>query len=131
MFNLTEERPLAEKRLLVCDDEAAVGRLVRNAAVPRGYEVMVTTSGEELMRVHDDFKPSVILLDMVMPGVDGNELINWLAGHGCTARLVIMTGYHAEYADHAKILAQYKGIGSATTLHKPFGIKDLLSALDG
>ncbi len=64
---------MAEKRLLVCDDEAAVGRLVRNAAVPRGYEVMLTTGGEELMRVHDDFRPSVILLDMVMPGVTGTN----------------------------------------------------------
>ncbi len=31
-----------------------------------------------------------------------------------------MTGNHPEYADHAKILAQYKGIGSTATLHKPF-----------
>lgn len=122
---------MADKRLLVCDDEAAVGRLIRNATVPRGYEVMLTTSGEELMRVHDTFKPSVILLDMVMPGIDGNEVIMWLASHGCTARLIIMTGYHPEYADHAQILAQYKGIGSTTTLHKPFGLKGLLSALEG
>ncbi|MGF1641756.1 MAG: response regulator [Rhodospirillales bacterium] len=120
---------MAEQRLLVCDDEAAVGRFVRNVTEPRGYTVRLTTSGTELMAVYAEFRPTLILLDMVMPDVDGNEVINWLAGRGCTARLVIMTGYHPEYADHARILARYRGLGSATTLHKPFGIKELLSAL--
>jgi CheY-like chemotaxis protein len=119
----------AEKRLLVCDDEAAVGRFIRNVTEPLGYDVRVTTSGEELMAVCDAFSPTVIALDMVMPGLDGNEVINWLADRGCTARLIIMTGYHPEYADHARILARYKGLGSVATLHKPFGVKELLAIL--
>jgi CheY-like chemotaxis protein len=119
----------AEKRLLICDDEAAVGRFIRNVTEPLGYDVRVTTSGEELMAVCDAFSPTVIALDMVMPGLDGNEVINWLADRGCTARLIIMTGYHPEYADHARILARYKGLGSVATLHKPFGVKEFLAIL--
>ena len=122
---------MSEKRLLVCDDEPAVGRFVENVAASLGYDVRITTSGEQLMEVYDDFKPTTILLDMVMPGVDGNEVIVWLAEIRCAARLIIMTGYHPDYADHAAILAKYKGLGSARTLHKPFGIKELQSALAG
>lgn len=120
---------MTNDRLLVCDDEPAIGRFIRNVTEPLGYEVCLTTSGEELMRVYDDFRPTVILLDMVMPNVDGNEVILWLAKRGCTAKLIIMTGYHAEYADHASILARYKGFGSATTLYKPMGVTELVAAL--
>jgi CheY-like chemotaxis protein len=121
---------MSEKRLLVCDDEAAVGRFVQNVAVALGYEVRITTSGDELMRVYNDFRPTIILLDMVMPDVDGNEVIMWLANQGCTARLIIMTGYHPDYASHAKILASYKGLGPVMTLDKPFGVEELALALD-
>jgi CheY-like chemotaxis protein len=121
---------MAERRLLVCDDEAAVGRFVRNVAEPLGYDVRLTTSGEELVAVYDTFKPTVIVLDMVMPGMDGNEVIMWLAGRGCTAKLIIMTGYHRDYADHARVLARYKGLGAATTLRKPFEIDELLAVLE-
>lgn len=120
---------MPEKRLLVCDDEPAVGRFVQNVVEPLGYDVRITTSGEELMRIYDDFQPSIILLDMVMPGADGNEVIMWLADRGCTARLIIMTGYHPDYAAHARVLARYKGLGSVTTLDKPFGIEELIAAL--
>ena len=120
---------MSEKRLLVCDDEPAVGRFVENVAESLGYDVCITTSGEMLMEVYDDFRPTTILLDMVMPGVDGNEVIAWLAKRGCSARLIIMTGYHSDYADHAKILADYKGLGPAITVRKPFGIAELRAAL--
>ena len=121
---------MGEKRLLVCDDEAAVGRFIRNATEPVGYDVRLTVSGPELMQTYDDFKPTAILLDMVMPGMDGNEVIMWLAGRGCTARLILMTGYHPQYADHARILAEYNDLGAVVTLHKPFGVNDLLAALE-
>jgi len=121
---------MGKERLLVCDDEAAVGRFVRNATEHLDYEVLLTTSGHGLMQAYDDFKPTTILLDMVMPGMDGNEVIMWLAGRASTARLILMTGYHPQYADHARILAQYRGLGAVATLHKPFGVDDLLAALE-
>jgi CheY-like chemotaxis protein len=120
---------MAKQRLLVCDDEEALGRFVRNVTEPLGYEVCLTTSGEELIARYDAFVPTIILLDMVMPDMDGNEVILWLARRGCAARLIIMTGYHPQYADHARILADFRGIGSVATLRKPFGIDDLLAAL--
>lgn len=66
---------MTERRLLVCDDEPAFGRYVRNVAEDMGYVVAVTASGQELMSSYEDFKPTTIILDMVMPGLDGNEII--------------------------------------------------------
>ena len=50
--------------------------------------------------------------------MDGNEIVLWLAKQKCTARLVIITGYTPDYATHAKVLAEYKGIRPVTTLQQ-------------
>jgi DNA-binding response OmpR family regulator len=116
-------------RLLICDDEPAFGRFVKNVAEDLGYEVRVTTDGREFMEAYDTFEPTTVILDMIMPGMDGNELVLWLAKQKCTARLIIITGYTPDYAENAKVLAEYKGLGTATTLHKPIEINRLRAAL--
>jgi CheY-like chemotaxis protein len=120
---------MTAQRLLVCDDEPAVGRLVQHVAEDLGYVVQVTTDGESFIRAYDGFKPTTVVLDMVMPGMDGNELILWLAARNSEARLVIITGYTPDYAAHAKILAEFKGIGPVTMLHKPFDVQALRAIL--
>jgi DNA-binding response OmpR family regulator len=120
---------MPEKRLLICDDEPAFGRFVRNVAEDLGYEVRVTTDGREFMEEYDTFGPTTVILDMIMPGMDGNELVLWLAQRKCMARLIIITGYTPDYAENAKVLAQYKGLGTVTTLHKPIEISRLRAAL--
>ena len=64
-----------DKRLLICDDEPAFGRFVRNVAEDLGYEVRGTTDGRAFMEAYKSFKPTLIVLDMIMPGMDGNEIV--------------------------------------------------------
>lgn len=120
---------MADKRLLICDDEPAVGRLVRHVAEPLGFAVETTESGRELIAAFDRFRPTLIVLDMVMPGLDGNEVTGWLAERRAATRLVIITGYHPDYVYHAKVLAEYKGLGPVVTLRKPIDLADLRAAL--
>ena len=49
--------------------------------------------GAHSSRRTTSFQPTVIILDMIMPGMDGNEIVLWLAKQRCTARLIIITGY--------------------------------------
>src|SRR5512132_4331684 len=84
---------MPEKRLLICDDEPAFGRFVKNVAEELGYVVRVTTDGDGFIEAYDGFEPTTIVLDMIMPGMDGNELVLWLAKRKCTARVIIITGY--------------------------------------
>jgi CheY-like chemotaxis protein len=64
---------MAERRLLVCDDEPAFGRFVQNVAEDLGYEVRVTTNGHAFMEAYENFKPTTIVLDMIMPGMDATN----------------------------------------------------------
>jgi CheY-like chemotaxis protein len=118
-----------DKRLLICDDEPAFGRLVESVAEDLGYAVRVTTDGRAFIEAYGSFKPTTIVLDMIMPGMDGNEIVLWLAQQGSTARLIIITGYAPDYAAHAKVLAEYKGLGPVVTLHKPVDINELRRVL--
>jgi DNA-binding response OmpR family regulator len=93
---------MQDNRLLICDDEPAFGRFVQNVAEELGSKVRVTTDGRAFIEAYNSFKPTVIILAMIMPGMDGNELVLWLAKQSCTARLIIITGYTPDYAAHAK-----------------------------
>jgi CheY-like chemotaxis protein len=120
---------MMEKRLLICDDELAFGRFVQNVAEELGYEVAVTTDGRAFIQAYESFRPTIIVLDMVMPGLDGNELITWLAEQQSPANLIIITGYTPDYANNAETLAKFKGLRPIAAMRKPVDLADLRAVL--
>ena len=118
-----------EKRLLIVDDEPAFGDFVRQVALNLGYAVQVVTDGKACQECYANFQPTTIMLDMVMPDMDGNELLLWLVQQGYSADLVITTGYNPDYASDAKTLAEFNGLRSVTTLVKPFSLARLRTLL--
>ena len=106
---------MPEKRLLICDDSPRSDGSSKNVAEELGYAVRVTTDSDGFIEAYDAFEPTTIVVDMIIPGMDGNELVLWLAKRKCTARVIIITGYTPDYATHAKILAEFKGLGPVTT----------------
>jgi len=64
-----------------------------------------------------------------MPGIDGVELVQWLAERGEQLHLIIVTGFAPNYAMLAKKLGEAKGLISVTTLTKPVRLADLQEAL--
>ncbi|MCB1777315.1 MAG: response regulator [Candidatus Competibacteraceae bacterium] len=118
-----------EKRLLIVDDEPAFGEFVRQVALSLDYQVMVTTDGKAFQECYANFQPTTIMLDMVMPGMDGNELLLWLLQQGYASDLVITTGYNPDYASDAKTLAEFNGLRAVTTLVKPFSLARLRTVL--
>ncbi len=85
-------------RLLVVDDEPHFGEFVREIAEDLGYEVRVTTRGNDFKLQFEAFNPTAVVLDMVMPEIDGTELVLWLAERHCTAEIIVATGYTRSYA---------------------------------
>ena len=120
---------MSEKRLLVVDDEPEFGELVRKVAVGLGYEARVATSGREFQDAYRAMNPTMIVMDMVMPEMDGNELVLWLMEQRYAAHLIIITGYSPDYAKDARVLAEFNGLQSVTTLTKPIGLAKLREAL--
>jgi two-component system KDP operon response regulator KdpE len=67
-----------KKRVLVVDDHPKVLRFIEIDLKLRGYEVVTATSGEEALELVKSRKPSIMLLDIIMPGVDGLEVLKQL-----------------------------------------------------
>ena len=119
----------APRRLMVVDDEPRFAAFVREAAEGVGMQVEMAGNGEEAKTVYRRFDPDVIVLDVVMPVMDGVEFVQWLGEEGCRARLVVVTGYNPHYGRLAEKLGQAKGIGSVTVLNKPVRLHQLLVAI--
>ncbi len=120
---------MSDKRLVIVDDEPGFGEFVRDVAQNLGYKVLVTTNGFDFQKSYTDFQPSKIVLDMVIPDIDGNELLLWLLQQGYAADLIIATGYSPDYAQDAKILAEFNGLRTVTTLVKPVSLAQMRAAL--
>ncbi len=109
---------MTDRRLVVVDDEPEFGEFVRKVAAGSGFEVEVTSDAAAFKKVYDAFDPTVIVLDIVMPEVDGMELVQWLAGRKSTVHLVVVTGYNPKYSELARKV-RTGGLPSASSTAAP------------
>lgn len=120
---------MTRKRLLLVDDEPRFAAFLARVAEQLNFAVEVTHHGRDFQRAYLREKPDVVVIDMVMPDIDGNELVLWLVAQRCEADIIIITGYHPDYAVNARLLAEYKGMRSVATLGKPISVARLRQAL--
>ncbi len=120
---------MERKRLLIVDDEPRFAAFVERVAEPLGYDVEVTNHGRDFQSAYRRNLPDIVIIDMVMPDIDGNELVLWLVEQRCAADIIIITGYHPDYAVNARLLAEFKGLRSVATLSKPVSVGRLREAL--
>jgi CheY-like chemotaxis protein len=118
-----------KRRLLIVDDEADFAEYVGKVGEKLGLNVTVTSTAMDFMGAYKKNRPDIVVLDMVMPGVDGVELIGWLAQQNCTARIIIVTGFNPRYVELAEDLGGAKGLPHITSLTKPVKLADLRAAL--
>ncbi len=66
------------KKILIIEDEEAYRRLIHDLLIKEGYEVIVAVDGEEGLKIALKEKPDLILLDLMMPKLDGLKMLNIL-----------------------------------------------------
>ena len=66
---------MSSAKVLVVDDEANLARLVHEWLGEEGYEVYSTTDGSQALRLFHEHRPALSIIDLLMPGMDGFELI--------------------------------------------------------
>ena len=113
------------RRLLVIDDEPDIARYIGQVAEELGYEVRVTTDPEIFMQSYDEFHPTVVILDVVMPEIDGIELVKFLAQRRSNARILVISGYAQRYLDNTKTLGEAFGLQSISAMAKPIELPKL------
>jgi two-component system response regulator MprA len=111
-------------RILVVDDEQAVRDAVRRALVLCGYRVDVAPGGEEAIASLAAAAPDAVVLDVLMPGVDGLEVCRRLRASGDHTPVLMLTARDA-VADRVRGL----DAGADDYLVKPFALEELLARL--
>ncbi len=117
-------------RVLVIDDEEDICDIISEIAAARGFEV---DSINDPTKVADKlvlFKPDIILLDLMMPGTDGVELLRLLVDKVKSAKICLMSGSDARVLNSARRLGSAHGLDVIATFEKPIDMTLLRSTLD-
>ena len=112
------------QKILILDDEVDVGEFVSAAAQGMGFECTATTDATTFLKALTP-DTTLILLDLMMPGMDGIELLRLLGEQKCKASIVLMSGVDKRVLKTAAQLAQVLGLSIVGHLQKPFRLTEL------
>jgi DNA-binding response OmpR family regulator len=117
-----------KKRILVCDDDPVILRLLQVNLELEGYHVLLAHHGEEAVEVASAEHPDLIILDIMMPRLDGYQTVQKLKTGQTTSTIpVLFLSAKAQQSDIEKGRSQ----GVAGYLTKPFDPTDLLEVVEG
>ena len=117
----------AINRLLIVDDKQEITDLVEVFAQAAGYEVFSINDSKLFEQALDQIKPTVIFLDMTMPGRDGMALIGSLASSSYPGKVVIMSG--ADLSDVKTRSTEIRSLILSAVLLKPFRKQSVVELL--
>ena len=110
--------------VLVVDDEELTLRTVSRGLRAEGFEVFTAASGEDALAVFAEEKPDLTLLDIVLPGIDGVEVLRRMKQANPAAIVLMMSAYHM--VDRA---VDAMKLGAYDYLIKPFHLADMIATL--
>jgi DNA-binding response OmpR family regulator len=114
----------AEKKrcVLVVDDHPRVLRFMEIDLKLRGFKVITTTSGEEALELIKSAKPDIMLLDIIMPGMDGFEVLRQLRAFSPLP----VIAFSASIANYDEAMR----LGANAFIPKPFKANDMVSRIN-
>ena len=114
----------AEGRVLVVDDEPNITELVAMALKYVGFDVATASSGRDALSSVGDFRPDLIVLDVMMPDLDGFEVCRRLRADGIRVPVVYLTARDAT-EDKVRGLT----LGGDDYVTKPFSLEELVARI--
>ena len=112
-------------RLLLIDDEPFLAEFLANAAGDAGFDPVITAEDEHFRREFTENRPDVVALDLGMPGMDGVELLRFLADQGYRAPVFIISGFDRRVLESAFRLGEALGLIMAGPIEKPVQFEEL------
>ena len=117
----------SDRKILVCDDDDLLVDLLEHRLEARGFEVLIARDGGEAIAIATDQRPDAILLDAMMPVMDGHEVLRRLSSEAATADIpVIMLTARKQERDILSAL----DLGARDYLVKPFIPEELINRLN-
>ena len=118
------EAAAAPARLLVVDDEPNILELLSASLRYAGFEVQTATSGQRALEVARRFRPDLLVLDVMMPGLDGFGVVRRLRSDGMRAPVLFLT---ARDATEDKVTGL--NLGGDDYVTKPFSLEEVIARI--
>jgi len=113
-----------DERILVVDDDVMVRELLVRFLSLRGYQVNSAKDGREALRLIGESVPDLIILDLVMPEMNGVDVLRVLAKRDYTGRTIILSGHQND-----TLLNEAWALGPQEVLDKPLDLERALTAI--
>lgn len=110
---------MPQPRLLLIDDEPALAEFLANAATACGFEPVVTARDEQFQTSFVGSRPEMVAIDLGMPGMDGVELIRFLADQDYRGPVLIVSGFDRRVLESAFRLGEALGLNMVGPVEKP------------
>jgi EAL domain-containing protein (putative c-di-GMP-specific phosphodiesterase class I) len=117
--------------MLILEDDVHVGKVIKLIAEAAGLEARLLSSSDQFFSVLEEWQPTHIALDLVMPGMDGIEVLAELANRKCTAKIIITSGMGSRVLDAAGRAGYERGLDILGVLPKPFSAAAMRALLLG
>lgn len=111
--------------ILVIDDETSIRTLLRGVLEQAGHRVVEAHDGREAMTQYQTHRPDLVIMDLLMPEVDGLEATLQLSREYVDTKIIAMTGAQGDrnFLDVAQLF------GACRTFEKPFDLQHMLQAV--
>ena len=118
---------MMSKHVLIIEDELAIAKPIRYALQEEGYDVSLALSGEEGLEKAKKHNPDIIILDLMLPGLPGEEVCKELRKYENLSGvpIIILT---AKNSDVDKVICHV--IGADFYMTKPFNMEELLTKIN-
>jgi CheY-like chemotaxis protein len=118
-----------QKKLLVVDDEVGITNLVARIASGLDYAVQAVNDPAEALPAFAVFEPDVLVLDLIMPKIDGIDVLNQVLALGTPATIIVMSGYGQSYLRLGEAVGKFHEHHNVRMLAKPFRRAELIALL--
>jgi len=114
-------------RILVVDDQPEVRDILKTLLEQEGYDVVQASDGKDALRQHSETPADLVIADLVMPGMNGLDMISEFRDRHAGVKIIAMSGAHQYMVD--KNLESSRINGADRAFKKPFDLDQLLSAI--
>jgi DNA-binding response OmpR family regulator len=112
------------RKILIIEDEQDISRIIKDYVTINGYEALIAENGRDALFALDDWQPHFIVLDIMLPDVDGIELCRQIRQKNQTPILMLS----ARGSDTDKVLGL--GFGADDYMTKPFSLSELTARIN-
>ncbi|MBB3763465.1 response regulator [Sphingomicrobium lutaoense] len=118
---MTQTQP----RLLLIDDEPALAEFLAGAATSSGFQPIIADDHEHFRRCYVEDSPELVAIDLGMPGMDGIELLRFLAEQKACQPILIISGFDRRILESAFNLGEEMGLKMVGPVSKPARLEEL------